>query len=250
MMNIKSKHWIFLSLALTIAIGGCSSFHQQREEQKLQNAYSRGHWQRMAEGNWYAFKDEWANLTIEQLRDFIAAGVNINTRGKEGNTPLHKAVFSNNASVIKELIEAGADINARDNDGDTPFHYTVANNGNADVIKKFINAGADIHSKGLDGATPLHEAAGYNKSVGVSKELIKAGANVHAEDNYGSTPLHYAALYNGNVQVIKELVSAGANIHAIRHRPGTKYGNRTPCDMLENNVQLKNKSEAKNLLCR
>ena len=89
---------------------------------------------------------------------------------------------------MQEFIEAGVDVNAKDSDGDTPFHYAVANIDNAQVIKELIHARADIHAKGLDGATPLHDAAGYNRSVGVTKELIKAGADVNAKDNDGKTP--------------------------------------------------------------
>ena len=177
------KQWIFIALALTITIGGCGSFSQQQEEQEQLNATSRFRWQ-------FTDAGEWVDLTLEQWQNFIAAGVNVNTKGGQQNaTPLHFIAYNNgNTDVIKELINAGADVNAKDYGDRTPLHWAAGGNANADVIKELINAGADVDDKG-EGWTPLHVAAEYSGNADVIKELINAGADIDAkDDHYGETP--------------------------------------------------------------
>ena len=205
------KQWIFIALSLTIAIGGCGSFSQQQKDQKLKNANSRFHWQSMVDGD----ESDWADLTLEQLQNFIAAGVNINATNNDGFTSLHHASFHN------ESIE---------------------------VIMELIKAGADIHAKGILGHTPLHAAASNNSNARIIKELIKAGADVDARVTNGYTPLHTAAFWNGSIEIIRELINTGADVDA------KTYNGYTPCDVLESNAELKNNSEAwekaQELLCR
>ena len=57
----------------------------------------------------------------------INEGANVNSKNKEGNTPLHLACLSNNpkqdhSTKIEELLlEKGADINAQNNKLETPL---------------------------------------------------------------------------------------------------------------------------------
>ena len=208
------RKWILITFAILIVIGAINDSEQQhQEEQKVQNAYDREDWRRMVEGNWDDVENQWADLTIEQLRGFMAAGVDIHAKNNYiGDTPLHRAAtFNDNADVIKELINAGADIHARDNRGRTPLSRAARDNGNADVIKELNKAGADVNSQ---------------------------------TSGSGWTPLHYAAAFNGNTQVIKELINAGAYINA------KNILDKTPCDILKSNYELKNNSEAEKMLCR
>jgi len=61
-------------------------------------------------------------------------------RGKYGRTPLHIAVMEDDIEEIRELIENGADVNMRDNSGMTPFVYALLE-GKTEIIKLFEELG-------------------------------------------------------------------------------------------------------------
>jgi ankyrin repeat protein len=111
-----------------------------------------------------------------------------------GETPLHIAALGKRANV-KALIEAGADVNASAKDGDTPLHKAIfsvtlhAENPSAtdsfsktskaeavDKVQTLIKAGADVNKQNKRGETPLHDAA-EGSSVTAVRILLNAGAN-------------------------------------------------------------------------
>lgn len=57
---------------------------------------------------------------LEQLKELLDEGAEVNVMNNEGMTPLHWAALEGGANVIEELFHAGADINTRDKDGLTP----------------------------------------------------------------------------------------------------------------------------------
>ena len=94
------KRWIRSALALTAAA--------MRVGRSLSR---RTHWRLMVKSDWNYVKNQWRDLTPSRLRQFTAAGVNINMRDKEGNTPLHVTVaFNVHARVIKEASSKRAQI--------------------------------------------------------------------------------------------------------------------------------------------
>jgi ankyrin repeat protein len=64
---------------------------------------------------------------LQKVKDFIAAGadVNNNQHGSIQQTPLHAAVWVNNADIARLLIESGARIDRQDRNGNTPLHLAA-----------------------------------------------------------------------------------------------------------------------------
>ncbi|MDH1657963.1 ankyrin repeat domain-containing protein [Pseudomonas mosselii] len=66
---------------------------------------------------------------IEEARQLIKDGADVNARNKNGTTPLMYAktyAFSTgNITLIELLLKNGADIDARDNAGKTAADYTI-----------------------------------------------------------------------------------------------------------------------------
>ena len=84
--------------------------------------------------------------------------VDINTRNKEGATPLHTAAMYGHLPVIKYLVKQGCDPQIRDVDGNLPVHY-VALSGYMTVVKYFNEQlHFDISSTNNQGQTPIHLA--------------------------------------------------------------------------------------------
>jgi hypothetical protein len=71
---------------------------------------------------------------VDEVRQYLKLGVNINTTNIDGLTALHQACIDANIEMVKFLIENQADIDVQDNEGWTPLHAAVSV-GNLEVVK-------------------------------------------------------------------------------------------------------------------
>jgi ankyrin len=111
-----------------------------------------------------------------------------------GLTPLHIATIRGNTLCTKLLIENGAKVNSRTKNGQTPLHCAATNNNIQDTILLLLTNGAIINARTNDGFiykntnvggyTALHYAA-YKGHLKVIQELIKHGADVYAKTTLG-----------------------------------------------------------------
>ena len=71
----------------------------------------------------------------------LAAKADINSRNKNGATPLHLAVMWGHEDVTKALIKHGADLNAKNNKGRTALDVAVRNDKQslAEMLAKKMN---------------------------------------------------------------------------------------------------------------
>ena len=118
--------------------------------------------------------------TAEEARDLIAAGADVNEKGKVSG-PLSCAVCWGRTDVVKVLIDNGADVNAKDDSGDTPLHW-AAFTGARKITRMLIAAGADVNAKDSEGWTPLHMAALHGQGR-IVRMLLAAGADPNISDN-------------------------------------------------------------------
>lgn len=70
----------------------------------------------------------------------------MNMTDDKGQTPLIKAILSNNIEIAKLLIENDCDVNKPDNELKTALHYTLAE-GKDDLSVFLVLYGADINAK-------------------------------------------------------------------------------------------------------
>ena len=70
----------------------------------------------------------------ETVKALIAAGANIDTKDRDGNTLLHVAAHYGRTTTVKVLIAAGIDVNAKSKYGSTPLHR-VAWHGQTETVK-------------------------------------------------------------------------------------------------------------------
>lgn len=103
-----------------------------------------------ADGEEWDSEAFWQVATVVEVADFLEAGADINSRNKDGFTPLHLAAKSNdNHAVITALVETGADMNSRDQGGNTSLHRAAMLNEPA-VITALVEAGANPKVKNYD----------------------------------------------------------------------------------------------------
>jgi ankyrin repeat protein len=128
------------------------------------------------------------NGHLEVVKQAIADGIDVNTKDKNGTTPLHLAAIQGHTEIAELLIANGADVNAKDDGGLTPLHQAAAR-GHKEVAELLITKGADLHpkrnivlhSKDRLGATPLDHALNRNQYDTVDL-LRKFGGRTGPED--------------------------------------------------------------------
>ena len=148
---------------------------------------------------WNRYKEKkFIKKQTEIIKFFLENNADINTKDKNGNTPLHNAF---GFEVTKMLIRRGADVKAVGDFRRTPLHIFK----HIETVKMLVAIGADVNAKDSQNKTPLH----YVRNIEQARLLIEKGADVNAKDYDGKTPIFYAI---GNREIFKFLVSKGADI--------------------------------------
>ena len=201
----------------------------------------------------------WKTVSLDQVKDLVELGADVNAKNGFGDTPLHLASENGHTDIAKYLVQHGADVKAKDGHAYTPLHR-ASENGHTDVVKYLVEQGADMEAENIDqeipfklavknhyteivqylderlakkinahnvnikdtcGYTPLHRACMY--SIYSVKYLVALGADVNAEDREGNTPLHIAASW-GRKEVVEYLVEHGADIRAKNYKKKIPFG--------------------------
>lgn len=128
-------------------------------------------------------------------------GVVLTTKDEDGNTALHIAAGQvDNVDIVTRLIKAGSDINAIGHRGSTPLHNAVRT-ADAEMVKLLVNYQANISITDEDAMSALHLAA-ENGQVDIARVLLEGGADVGARDGLGRTVVEVAKA-NREVQVVE-----------------------------------------------
>ncbi len=161
------------------------------------------------------------------LEMLVAAGVNIETRNRYGETRLYSAAFNGDLLRVEFLLAHGAKIDGCDADDalDTPLHALCFCSDCVPIIDRLLDAGIDIDCQNAKGNTPLIAAAsqshGCGSGDGALPKLVAAfiarGANINLSNHRGETPLiatvKGCCFLTPEFECFKLLVAAGANIH-------------------------------------
>jgi ankyrin repeat protein len=177
----------------------------------------------------------------------LEKGVELESKGRGGRTPLSFAAEEGHEAVVKLLLDKGAQLESMDGDRRTPLSW-AADNGQEVVVRLLLEKGAQLESKDIYGRTPLSFVAEEGHEA-VVKLLLEKGAELESSDGGGRTPLS-AAARNGHEMVVKLLLEKGAQLE-----PKDEYG-RTPLSvaaengheavvelLLEKDPQLKSKDK-------
>jgi ankyrin repeat protein len=131
--------------------------------------------------------------------------VSVDTKGADGDTPLHVACLYGHADIVRALLEKNADPRVTDGDGGTPLHDASAG-GHLNIVKMLVErireiraadaAGpADVSSfvnaRDGDGETPLHLAT-RGEHGPVVTFLLSHGARVEIRSDAGLVAREYA----------------------------------------------------------
>jgi len=136
-------------------------------------------------------------------------GADVESRDKEGNTPLHCACRNRQLRAVEMLLAAGADTEATSGHGWRPIHEAIGPpdatraDESKDVAAKLLEAGA---------STDIFVASALGKPEDVSAMLEIQPKLLFAKDaRYRGTPLHWAAR-KGNTVVVRLLLREGGKV--------------------------------------
>lgn len=112
---------------------------------------------------------------------------------------------------VAALLDSGAQVNSRDRNGDTPLNMAAAK-GNEALADVLLKAGADVNLANIAGVTPLMGACFSGRPTLVQR-LLAAGARVEPLDRVKKSAATYAA-GSGCSACLEELLQAGVQVNA------------------------------------
>ena len=127
------------------------------------------------------------HLLLTITATVLVVGCGPSEADRVADRTLIDAAYAGNVEAVKQHLAAGTDVNAKGKYGRAPLHYAATK----EIIEPLIAKGADVNAKDKDGGTPLHYAAKYGRKETVEL-LIAKGVNVNAKNDYGETQLDQA----------------------------------------------------------
>ncbi|CAG9771001.1 unnamed protein product [Ceutorhynchus assimilis] len=163
----------------------------------------------------------------------------LNSRNKNGHTPLHMACLADKPECVKALLIAGADVNktaTADGDfnepgyvgnflqdhpntlyqndmknGGTPLHWANSRQ----VIEALIDVNCHINAENFEKKTALHVMVERNR-LGCVVALLSRQAKVDLPDKDGNRPIHLAA-FHGHLPILQALIVFGADLNILNN---------------------------------
>ncbi len=145
---------------------------------------------------------------VDAVALFLAAGMQPDVKGTEGQTALICAAGNEDLDSIRLLLRRGAAVNARGDGGVTAL-MTGAGGWDQEPTDVLLRAGADVNARAENGMTALIMAVANDRPRLVER-LLKAGAALDAADENGETALMFAVEHG--VEPVERLLQKGADV--------------------------------------
>jgi len=136
-----------------------------------------------------------------EIDRLLARGVDVNTMGKEGMTPLAFALVNNNEKGFLYLLQHGADPNLQDEEGDSVLSLVARRENDSKWLEMVLEHGGDPNLvdpidtiDSYKDATPIFNAI-RSKNILNVQLLVDAGADLDHQNALGHTPAMYAARF-------------------------------------------------------
>ncbi len=146
---------------------------------------------------------------LDQARELIATGADVNAPEADGTTPLLWAVYNSSPEFVSLLLDAGADANTPNKLGLSPL-LQAARNGSAELISALLDKGARVFDPEAVTEPPLLAAA-RSGSVDAVELLLEAGADPNVIEPIDHQTALMWAVAAGHLEVARVLLEAGAD---------------------------------------
>lgn len=168
---------------------------------------------------------------LQKIDDLLAAGVDVNARGKDDITPLGWALMIRNKPAFRRLLERAADPNEKivpfQTGASTVTDVVARDAADSEWLELVLAHGGDPNLSTTDEqTTPIVSAIDYSDIGPVQDRiielLISAGADLNHQDFQGSTALLWAMARN-RYDIAYRFLQAGADFR-IKDKQGRDLG--------------------------
>jgi uncharacterized protein len=252
---MKGGKYAILVCVLCLFLAYSASAHAQNKAQTSAPAKAQA-----AKGNEEPSKTEVLNEALIAAVDTenaggiqkaLSGGADVNTKDREGMTPLMHAALRGNPDIVDLLLQKKARVDVTDIFGVTALmqaawagHTVIVGklmacgadpdlqstidiprlkkkgvnaligacmNGNLEVVKLLLARDAKVNQQDAEGQTALIFAS-KNGYPDVVELLLSQGAKTEIKDQFGRTALTVATIH-GQLEVVRLLISVGANVN-------------------------------------
>lgn len=156
----------------------------------------------------------------------VAGNLSINSKDKNGDTPLHIAAKAQNNELVDIMLMKLVEINKNSQNllGDTAFHIALKSS-NYELATSMMNYGVSINIINLENSSALHLAAANNLTSIISTMLRKGVTNINKRDFQGRTALdclvenfHTSrddSCDNTATELVISFLKNGATVHSV-----------------------------------
>ncbi|KAL1465993.1 hypothetical protein MTO96_043008, partial [Rhipicephalus appendiculatus] len=136
-------------------------------------------------------------------------GMELNHGDKDGDTPLHYAVYGNRPEILEQLARcvsvltnctACLDVNTQDKYGDTPLHDAWLQRIASSCLERKRTSHCTVDLKNSKQQTALLLAV-YKGYCDLVELLLEAGAQVNEPDEDGNTPMHMSLMMRSEFKI-------------------------------------------------
>ncbi|XP_026427905.1 caskin-2-like [Papaver somniferum] len=134
-------------------------------------------------------------------------GLDVNTKDKNGESPLLNATMCGDMNTVEYLLGKGADPETSNFKGYTPLHG-AALKGYTDIVTKLLSRGVNVNAL-CENGTPLDMAVNFDQFE-AAQVLLDHNANPNLTCGHSFTPLT-GSIISGFLRFVEPLLEAGAD---------------------------------------
>ena len=141
------------------------------------------------------------------LEYLVEKGVGVNDKNTKGETPIMKAIQSNNKVSLNVLNRNESDFDVQDNDGNTLWHHAIEHE-DKEICLLLLKYNVELNAMNQQGMSALHLACMKGKNVDHLSFLVESGADINQKTEFGELPYDLALeneLLNKNIDQINFL---------------------------------------------
>lgn len=160
----------------------------------------------------------YSNTDPDIFELFLDAGVDVNQKDANGNTPFLNAAYRNELAMVKLLSKDVKDFNIANNNGETALLLAVQGN-NTKVVKFLLDKGSNAFEKAENGNTIAYyllesfDSSNPLTFDGKLKLLQDEGVELNTTQAKGNTLFHLAAQVN-DLELLKRLSGFDIDVNA------------------------------------
>lgn len=131
--------------------------------------------------------------TLEMIDQLVQAGLEVDVRDSDGETPLLNAIFRGYTAAAEKLINLGADLDARNTSSqESSIHFAVEFD-RYDILPLLLRRGVDYTARNIRGRTIAHMAArvASARTIEILASFDLAGLDLSLKDTDGNTAADY-----------------------------------------------------------